>query len=85
MIGEWVDLQLLKQALPCVKVKQGTVLQANLSRTGRRGLEQILSRKKRSSQDTWYTCSLGTPFPRSALFLKSILRKFFISHKITDT
>src|ERR1035437_5426998 len=34
-------------------------------RTGVRG-EQ---RKKRSSQASWKTCCLGTPFPRSALFL----------------
>src|SRR5271156_4964727 len=27
------------------------------------------NRKKRSSQASWKTCCLGTPFPRSALFL----------------
>jgi hypothetical protein len=28
--------------------------------------------KKRSSQASWKTCCLGTPFPRSALFLHPI-------------
>jgi hypothetical protein len=44
----------------------------------------VYREKKRSSQASWITCSLGTPFPRSALFLLTILWKTPESRKSTE-
>src|ERR1039458_5191776 len=42
---------------------------------GEAELDSRKTEKKRSSQASWKTCRLGTPFPRSALFLLTSLLK----------
>jgi hypothetical protein len=46
-------------------------------------LHRSATRKKRSSQASCKTCGLGTPFPRSALFLLMSLWKIVRLRKVT--
>jgi hypothetical protein len=52
--------------------------------TAEEDVRSVVLGKNRSSQDSWKTCFLRTPFPRSALFLLTSLWKSGRPDKITE-
>ena len=85
----WPSSRKQKRQRMAAEVATGVDVRGLLTRGGLKGAAQIClsrcaQRKKRSSQASWKTCCLGTPFPRSALFLLNSLWKCGIVHKSTE-